>query len=542
MDWRELLSRPWVGEIIGFIVGGFPIWWPMLNGYTLFNALFAFAYSTIAFGFAARALVGWIALFAILLIGISAWTGYSLRERPEGRWFRWFTCFVIGWALARSLAFILLDQAFFLGAILTLPFVLGSLMLAAISGHVLAHPLLTQGREVVLRSAKASASHALIIFLVGMLLFLPNLTAMAGLQPSPPERPQSGYGSGEFPFEVAELVYDPVFPENVTSWYDEQSESKDWRVYVFSPKDVGERIVGVALLLHGYEGEDMEVYRDTLESLAGQGLVAIFPQYVSDVDMSSIDSGFELTYLLGGSDHPQHQPRYTMALYGIDHAWERIEAGDQVQEALGGEATIDPGHLWIGGHSMGAGTTYHVLSEVLGRGWGSQSLVVDLEAPWIHATQSEFQGNMSRLPDHAIIQIIEYESDNVVAKCIGRWQHARLLARDGAGPLSADQVQFLQVPSDYRGFPRLIASHYLPATLIRESLADHSYYPRLEAQADFIASSASGDAAAAQTAQAAFMESTDLGEWSNGDTVYPMVFVDAPLELPDDDIDACPVT
>ena len=41
MDWRELLSRPWVGEIIGFIVGGFPIWWPMLNGYTLFNALFA---------------------------------------------------------------------------------------------------------------------------------------------------------------------------------------------------------------------------------------------------------------------------------------------------------------------------------------------------------------------------------------------------------------------------------------------------------------------------------------------------------------------
>ena len=270
--------------------------------------------------------------------------------------------------------------------------------------------------------------------------------------------------------------------------------------------------------------------------------MAIFPQYVSDVDMSSIDSGFELTYLLGGSDHPQHQPRYTMALYGIDHAWDSIAAGDQVQEALGGEATIDPGHLWIGGHSMGAGTTYHVLSEVLGRGWGSQSLVVDLEAPWIHATQSELRGNMSRLPDHAIIQIIEYESDNVVAKCIGRWQHARMRARDGAAPLPAEQVQFLQVPSDYRGFPRLIASHYLPATIIRESLADHSYYPRLEAQADFIASSANDDAAAAQTAQTAFMESTDLGEWSNGDTVYPMVFVDAPLELEDENIDACPVT
>ena len=183
MDWRELLSRSWVGEVIGFIVGGFPIWWPMLNGYTLFNALFAFAYSTIGFGFAARALVGWIALFAILLIGMSAWTGHSLRERPEGLWFRWFACFVIGWALARSLAFILLDQAFFLGAILTLPFVLGTLMLAAIGGHVLAHPLLTQGKDVVLRSAKASASHALIIFLVAMLLFLPNLTAMAGCNP-----------------------------------------------------------------------------------------------------------------------------------------------------------------------------------------------------------------------------------------------------------------------------------------------------------------------------------------------------------------------
>tara|TARA_A100001037_G_scaffold258001_1_gene244947 strand:- start:679 stop:1005 length:327 start_codon:yes stop_codon:yes gene_type:complete len=104
-------------------------------------------------------------------------------------------------------------------------------------------------------------------------------------------------------------------------------------------------------------------------------------------------------------------------------------------------------------------------------------------------------------------------------------------------------VLFLLIPSDYRGFPRLIASHYLPAAVVRESLADQSYYPRIEAQADFVASSAWGDEPSAMEAKEWFMqegEMTNLGVWSDGTPVYPIEFIQSPLELDDDNLNACP--
>jgi hypothetical protein len=118
-----------------------------------------------------------------------------------------------------------------------------------------------------------------------------------------------------------------------------------------------------------------------------------------------------------------------------------------------------------------------------------------------------------------------------------------LRARDSGTTLPAEQVTFLQVPSDYHGFPRLIASHYLPAVLIRDSLADHSYYPRIEAQADYVASSAWNDDVSAAAAKAWFTtegEMTDLGEWSDGVSVNPIQIISSPLELPDDNLAACP--
>ena len=88
-----------------------------------------------------------------------------------------------------------------------------------------------------------------------------------------------------------------------------------------------------------------------------------------------------------------------------------------------------------------------------------------------------------------------------------------------------------------------MASHYLPSGFVRDSLADHSYYPRLEAQADFVVSSAVGDMLSADAAKSWFMnegEMTDLGNWSDGDAVKPMKIVSSPLELTDGNWDACP--
>jgi len=540
LDWQKIVKSQILWVIIGFTIGLSVIWWPMLNGSTLFNALFIYIVDSIQYAMAARGLVGWVAFLAIILVGIAGITGRNLRSEPAEQAYKLFTSFVIGWGLSRAIIYFLLDLAFFRGSIAILPFMFGTVLLAGVAGNLTINSSNFKGEitpSVVIRKIPI-----LSVLLISLILTLPNLVAVAGLLPSPPERPTEGYGSADMPYEVQEFSLTPDFPDNMTSWWDDWANEQEWNVHIFVPVGLTSESVGVAVVLHGYQGEKVEYYRDTMLSLAGQGLVTIFPQYVSDMDLSSIPADFELNYTLGGSDHPQHLPRYTMALYGVDAGLEFINSDTGISDVLG-TTELNTDHLWIGGHSMGVGTTFYVLSELLGRGFGSQSLVIDLEAPWIHATQEDLTGNMSQLPDHTLVHVVEYETDIVVEKCIGRWQHARLTARDQSPPLPSNQVLFLQVPTDFHGFPKLMASHYLPSEFVRDSLADHSYYPRIEAQADFVASSAVGDMISADAAKSWFMnegEMTDLGSWSDGVAVTPMRIVSSPLELSDGDWDACP--
>ncbi len=540
IKWKKIASSQILWVIIGFTIGFAVIWWPMLNGSSLFGALFLYIVDSIQFAMFARGFVGWVAFLAIILVGMAAITGRNLRSKPAEQAYKLFTSFVIGWGLSRAIIYFLLDMAFFRGSIAVIPFMFGSLLMAGVAGNLAVNS--SKSKVDITPSIVARKIPILSVLLISLVLTLPNLVAVAGLLPSPPERPSSGYGSGDFPYQVEEFFLTPEYPENMTSWWDDWANEQEWNVHVFVPVGLTSESVGVAVVLHGYQGEKVEYYRDTMLSLAGQGLVTIFPQYVSDMDLSSIPEDFELNYSLGGSNHPQHLPRYTMALYGVDAALEFISDDADIQAVLGG-TKIDTNHLWIGGHSMGAGTTFFVVSELLGRGFGSQSLVINLEAPWIHASQGELIGNMSQLPDHTLVHVVEYETDIVVEKCIGRWQHARLLARDGITSLPSEQVLFLQVSTDFHGFPRLMASHYLQSDFVRDSLANNSYYPRIEAQADFVASSAVGDMASADSAKSWFMnegEMTDLGSWSDGTPVKPMMIVSSPLELSDGDWDACP--
>ncbi len=546
MDWRRLFTSPWLAGAFGFVVGGSVIWLPMLTGRSLGSALFDFAYASIESTVLLRSLVGWLAFAGILLIGGTGFAGSRLRENRRAPLFLWLTAFVIGLVVALSIVFMLLDVAFFLGAILTMPFILGAVLLAATSGHAAAHPVIgTVDRSRLGRPEIPNITGLLITGLLGLLLLLPNLTAMAGLEETPPARPDSGYGSGDMPFEVAHFSHSVDYPDNVTVWWDETAKAYDWRVHIHAPIDYDEETIGVAILLHGYSGEEAVLYEDSMISLAGQGLIAIFVQYVSDVDLSSVPADFELLYERGGSNHPQHVPRYTMAMFGVDTALDLVLSDAAIQDSIGA-AAIDTAHLWIGGHSMGAGTTFHVLSEGLERGWGSGSLVIDLEQPWIHATQPELRGDMSTLPDHTLVQIVESDRDLAVAPCIGRWQHARLLGGDDSTPLPAEQVRFVALTSDYHGFPRLIASHYLPVSFLRDSFSDRSYYPRLEAQADYIASMSQNESVAAEVAKAAFMQpngtALEMSSWSDGTPVAPIRFIDAPLDDSSIDWNRCQPT
>ncbi len=559
----EKYDRWFVGEIIGFILGISDILLALLSGKELVEPLFNIAYASIGFALAARAWTGTMLLAT--LIGIAALWFIAKIMREHGRASRWrLICgIVIGFLLAKVAIFVLIDLAFFLGAILTLPFIYGACLLAVAISRWNADTdflgwferfLSSEGDKTPTLRESGSIARGGLVIVIGLWLLVPVAPAIIGALPSPPASPSTGWGALEDSYSVSEVVihYDS-FPELAAQWAAPDEDPANWKVYVFAPNiaATGEDnlTVGIAVFLHGYQGEDVAVYRDTLATLAASGLLTFYPQYISDYD-TSLTEGHTPEYLNSTSDHPQHPVRYDMAwqrfeqasrMVGVDWGDGAAPAGDStakgdVWDALGESTIVDRQHLWIGGHSMGVGTTFHVLSELLERGWGSQTLVVGLEAPWVSSSDPEWGGDMSMLPDHAVVQIAEYETDNRVHQCIGRFGHNRMATRDNTVPMPDGQVLHLFVPTDFHGFPRLIASHYLQATILRDALADQAYYPRLEAQATYVAAGAAEDTEQQQAAWEYLSgengEMLDLGEWSDGVAVKPIRILDSPLDEP----------
>jgi hypothetical protein len=528
---------------IGILAGGSWLLLGLLFGMSVANTLFAFMIIMALSAMFFRMMIGWLALIGLIVIVFSALIGRRIKGKRYAVHHQWFTAFIIGVTLTQSASFLLFDSTVYLGAVMTVPFVLGVILLSAVIAHSLAHDELSKPDRSKITLSEAPLLISLFSVLVlSLILILPNLSAVAGLEPKPPPRPESGYGSGTMPYEVKSFSREVSYSHEISEWWLGAESTRNWKVHIFLPMNYDSQDTGLAIFLHGFGGTNVENYVDTMNSLAGQGLVAIFPEYASKVDYSSVADDFEMIHFQGGTNDPAHLPRYTMALEGIDAALQFIETDSEIISTLG-NTSIDRSHLWIGGHSMGVGTTFYVVGKALQRGWGDESLVINLEAPWIHAEDSELRGNMSLLPDHALINVVEYEGDTTVAKCLGRWHHERLITRDNSTVLADEQVRFIVVQNDYHGFPPLVASHFQQISFVRDTLANIAYYPRIEAQSDYISSMAISDPAGAKTARNAFMESNGeavvTGTWSDGTPVNPLLYISEPLLAEGVDWKAC---
>ena len=179
-----------------------------------------------------------------------------------------------------------------------------------------------------------------------------------------------------------------------------------------------------------------------------------------------------------------------------------------------------------------------ILTDLLKDGWGSEVLIIDMEASWLGSNAETHYGNLSAIPDHTIAHIVEYERDLSVHPCIGRFHQERISTRDGtAEPILS--VLYLYVQTDEHGFPVIMTSHYTPASQLHEHSADLFLYPRLEAQAIHLFAHAEGANDRVNDSRA-YLEGTDgrladLGKWSDGTTVKPILLRDDALNegLPD---------
>ena len=556
----NLLNSTRIMFLLGFLTGFGPVLISLLSGLNLEDALFEFAYYRISDALTLRAFEGYLIPLGLIacVIKYKLFQNDNLKQKISRDLSVVITQFLIGYLMAFSALYLMLDFSFFFGSVRAMPFVLGFFITILVINMMLTNTVLIDAIKQSIKEKKSNLNKTQILAVIevglllaaGLALALPNTWDMSGFAPDQPQLKSGEWGNMEAQYSVIETTI-PVFTSSPEfQYWPTQDDGSDWDVHIFMPiitdSDLDSKQLGVAIYLHGYSGEDVEVYRDTLELLASRGLVVIFPQYISDLDLSSIDKDFELIYEEGGSNHPQHQTRYDMAWLGITRAISALnttadgELAAILQQHTGTNTTIDLTNLWIGGHSMGGGTTFSMLDRGLDLGWGSSSLQISLEASWVHAQRDNpLRGNMSKLPDHTWAQLTEYSSDYTVHPCQARWQHERISQRDSSLPINDSQVQYLRIESDYYGFPRMMASHFIQASFIHDNFADLSYYSRIDAQAARISTQPqlfTADSDLLSSAQSFLSDEnkqmTNLGQWSDGTQVNGIIMIQQPLEQP----------
>ena len=255
----------------------------------------------------------------------------------------------------------------------------------------------------------------------------------------------------------------------------------------------------LAIILHGFANPFFKSYVDWVETISSRGVAVVFIQYPSDVMPPGYDT-YELHEEYGMSNHPFHIPRAVAIDAALDFTTTIIPPN------------VNPEHLMIGGHSLGAGYALLTLDWALDRGWGNESLFVDLEAPYARPVQEHLQINLTGVPDEFMAHVAISEDDMSVDDCFGVY-HQSLLG---------ENALFIEVPSDRYGFPRLVASHYLQATETHDTLADWGFYRRVIHQSDWLVARAEGNLSMADYSASLLLDSEELrymGEWSDGTDV-----------------------
>jgi hypothetical protein len=450
----------------------------------------------------------------------------NLKGKPTNLYVRRFLLFLIGLISGFTVLYFLLDVFYLRGAFLLLPTMYGMILFTSLM-VVGGLPRLPDRDSK--SSFLASGGHLIAIFFAAWLV-MPGIPAMIGIAPSPPDAPKIGYGAEPGPFETTMTVHPYTMPEMVDTVVLAEEDDIEFSVYLTLPTlspDLPLNTIPLALLSHGWGYPVYEEYTDWIAHLSARGMAVAFVQYPSHID-PPIPQGLEGIDVEGASNYPHHEYR-AMAIASALDTLEEVLLGElrhpSVEAAIG-NVTVDPSHLWIGGHSLGGAYTFIQLYESMERGWGNETLFIDIESAWTRPDQSALQPNLSRMPQDTMVHIARGIDDMTVDACYSVY-HQQVFSN-----LPNEHVLYIELQSDLYGFPRLVGTHYLPTDSVHDRLADYGIYRRIDAQADWVFARSQGDTITEEWAYNHLIDSDLLrymGEWSDGTPVLPLLIYEDAL-------------
>lgn len=374
------------------------------------------------------------------------------------------------------------------------------------------------------------------VLIVGLIVLIPTLIPMAGFAPSPPVQPSEGFGSADRPYEVSIIRIENILPPDIASYVLPDNDNASWYSYLYLPNLASDALetevqVPIAFFLHGYGGSFYKEYDRSLRTLASRGVATIFVQYTTDLNVDTILANMPNATLTNGADY---YVRYNMTWNGMQQAINALTGNSSVipqadlSAILGENYHIDLSRIMVMGHSYGGGMTLFMGPQILNQGWASKELIFDLEAPWYTTTWTPHQPDLSLLPNYTIVNVVGYEDDATASPCIGMSHFERFLSRDDSTPLSSQQVSYLYIQSDRYGFPRLVATHYLPTDALINTLTTFGYFRRIDAMAGYLVAKSMNFTTNSLEALTYFTQGgpnmVNLGNWSDGVPIKPILF------------------
>ena len=501
----------------------------LILGNTLENAVWPIAIRTLEWTLYLRDNLGFVTMLSGIVLAYSLYFMTKKEQsKPTSKFVTYFSVFLIGFILGNYVVFMIMDARYLRGAFLILPTVYGVLLL---SSCLIARgtPKLPQKENKKLENFY-SVGHLICVFFAAWLI-MPGLPAMMGFAPSPPPKPNFGYGSEPGPFEEVLFTYQYDLPTNVTAIQGGTEDDIDFSIYLSIPNIPPiENIPGIplAIIFHAFNNPDRSSYTDWIDHLVGRGSAVAFIQYPTDVRPDGGDD-FDATTTNGTSDWPHHVPR----LYSIQSALNKLAyviddatRENDIDELLG-NLSIMPEHLYIGGHSLGGAYSLNALEMARQLGWGNESLVVNTEMAASRPVQNLWSPDFSNLTENRIVHLVVAQDDMTVGLCDSVHHHSLF------SPGQNNNTIVIYVPSDKYGYPRLVATHYIPANEVHDTLADWAFYKRVDAQIDWLVSRTWSDYNTEEFAYIHLTDNdllTDMGEWSDGVKVLPMKTYSEPLE------------
>ena len=465
--------------------------------------------------------------FLVLLMLFSSIVALNNRFKGKklGKIHQSILLFVIGLFSGFTILYFLLDIFYLRGAFLLLPTMYGVILLSSIL-TVSGLPTLPMRNPE--KSIFGSFVHLVTIFFAAWLV-MPGIPAMVGFAPSPPDAPKIGYGAEPGPFDTIMTTHAYQMPSNVEEIIMDREGDIEFSVYLTLPNlspELPLESIPLALLSHGWGYPVYEEYTDWITHLSARGMAVAFIQYPSHID-PTIPDGLVGEDIEGASNYPHHEYR-AQAIASALNTLEEVALGEQRHPSVDlaiNNVSIDPSHLWIGGHSLGGAYTFIQLYESMERGWGNQTLFIDIESGWTRPNQNYLQPNFSRMPSNTMVHIARGVDDMTVDACYSV-HHQQAFSN-----LPNEHVLYIELQSDLYGFPRLVGTHYLPTNSVHDRLADFGVYRRIDAQADWVIARSRGDNITEDWAYQHLIDSEllrSMGEWSDGTEVLPLlVYEDA---------------